>query len=81
MRGHISAVFWHHRFWPLASSKEAIAVGLIWLALTVAFEFKLGRITGQMLRDYNPFKGRLWGLFVCWLTLVPYVFFQVSSNR
>jgi hypothetical protein len=69
------------RIWPLASTGQALLIGIIWLALTVAFEFVFGRFVAhrswsQLLGDYNVFKGRLWAVFLIWLTLAPYVFFR-----
>jgi hypothetical protein len=52
---------------PLESSRQAFTIGLIWLILTIAFEFlfmhygaKVPR--GKLLRDYNILEGRLWVL-------------------
>jgi hypothetical protein len=73
-----------HR-WPLSSAWQASSVGLTWLILTVLFEFGFGRLIGrswpEMLRDYNLGKGRMWGLFLCWLTIAPYVFFRFGPPR
>jgi hypothetical protein len=49
------------------------AVGLFWVALTLVFEFSLGRATGaswsRLLSDYNPAQGgfMLLGLFVMFI--------------
>ena len=45
--------------------RHAIAIGGLWLLLTVAFEFGFGRTVGQrtwseMLADYNVLQGRIW---------------------
>ena len=32
------------RLWPPASQRQAISIGLVWVALTVAFEFGMGRL-------------------------------------
>jgi hypothetical protein len=52
-------------FWGLESASQAITIGLIWLALTVAFEFLFGHfIAGhswsRLLQDYNLLAGRVW---------------------
>jgi|GEM_PF-5379161 len=65
----------------LDSTRQALLIGIIWLALTVAFEFVFGRLVmrrpwSQLLSDYNVFKGRMWAVFLIWLTLAPYVFFR-----
>ena len=69
------------RLWPPASTRQALLIGLIWLALTVAFELVFGRFVmhspwSKLLGDYNVFKGRVWAVFLIWLTLAPYVFFR-----
>jgi uncharacterized protein YacL len=69
------------RICPIASTWQALLIGLIWLVLTVAFEFVFGRFVMHrswplLLGDYNVFKGRVWAVFLIWLTLAPYVFFR-----
>jgi hypothetical protein len=70
------------RRWPIASSGEALAVGAWWLALTLAFEFALGRFVSglswqQMLAEYDLAAGRLWALVPLWVAVAPYVFFRL----
>jgi hypothetical protein len=53
------------KFWPLASARLALGVGIAWLALTLAFEFGLGYLVSrltwrQMLAEYDLSSGRLW---------------------
>ena len=72
------------RWWPPASRREAIAIGLLWVSLTVAFEFfmglvLLGRPVAQVLADYNVFAGRVWVLFLLWLTVAPWLFFRIRA--
>ncbi len=60
--------------WPLASTRQALLIGIIWLALTVASEFVFGRFVmhrpwSRLLSDYNVLKGRMWVVFLIWLTL------------
>lgn len=67
-------------FWPLASVKQAIFIGLIWLLLTVSFEFIFGHyIAGhswnKLLADYNIFAGRVWILVLIWITIAPLLFY------
>lgn len=63
---------------PLDSTREALEVGLAWLALTVAFEFGFGRGVAhtswdELLADYDLRKGRLWPLVLAWIALGPAV--------
>ncbi len=73
------------RTWPPASSRQALLVGIVWLLLTVAFEFFMGlvllhRPLWQVLREYDVFAGRVWALFLVWLTLAPWVFFRLRTR-
>ncbi|MEW6182118.1 MAG: hypothetical protein AB1500_02920 [Bacillota bacterium] len=72
------------RVWPLESVGMALAVGLVWLALTVVFEFLFGHYVAghswqRLLRDYNLFAGRLWVLVLLWITAAPYVFYRLQG--
>ena len=69
------------RTWPPSSGREALLIGLVWLVLTVAFEFFMGlvlahRPLSQVLEQYDLSAGRVWVLFLLWLTLAPWVFFR-----
>lgn len=73
-----------NRLWPLESTGQALKVGFIWLALTVAFEFLFGHYVAghswqRLFRDYNLLEGRLWLLILVWVTLAPLVFFKIDN--
>lgn len=64
--------------WPPASAGTAAAIGLIWVALTVAFEFGFGHYVAKtswsrLIEDYNLMRGRVWVLFLIWLGLAPWL--------
>ncbi len=68
--------------WGFGSLKQALTAGLIWVALTIAFEFLFGHyIAGhswsRLLKDYNLFAGRLWVIVLLWLGIAPVVFYRV----
>ena len=68
------------RFFPPASAAQAWAVGVLWLALTVAFEFGFGHFVAghswsRLCQDYNLLAGRLWVLILLWLTVAPSLFY------
>ena len=72
------------RHLKLQSSGQAVGVGLMWLVMTVIFETALGRYVlgnpwSQVLRDYNISEGRVWPLFILWLTVSPYVFYRIKD--
>jgi len=71
------------RRWPLLSVRQALLIGLLWLAMTIAFEFGFGRYVAghswqQLFADYDLSAGRLWGLFLLWIAVLPYVFYRLS---
>ncbi|BAP55759.1 hypothetical protein THII_1462 [Thioploca ingrica] len=68
------------RVWQPTSAKHALSIGLMWLTLTVAFEFLFGYYVrglplNSLLHDYNLLAGRVWILVLVWVTLAPYLFF------
>jgi hypothetical protein len=72
------------RTWPPSSGREALLIGLVWLVLTVGFEFFMGlvllhRPLSEVLREYNLVAGRVWLLFLIWLAAAPWVFFRLRS--
>ena len=73
------------RWWPLPSARAAITVGLLWLALTIGFEFIFGHyVVGnsweRLLADYNLLAGRVWVLVLIWITIAPYVFYRLAAR-
>jgi hypothetical protein len=72
------------RMWPPSSGRQAMLIGVVWLLLTVAFEFFMGlvlahRPLAHVLQDYDLAAGRVWVLFLVWLTLAPWVFFRLRN--
>ena len=71
-----------NRFPPF-SSRQAILIGLVWVILTLIFEFGFGRYRGrswiELLEDYNLVKGRIWILIPLWIAIAPYVFYKLSK--
>jgi len=79
-----TAVWVFARYFPIESERIAISTGVIWLALTVAFEFSFGRYVAghswkKLLWDYNLFAGRLWLLFLIWLLFLPYLVYKAGA--
>src|SRR5208283_5448052 len=57
------------RLWPLSCTRQALLIGFVWLALTIAFEFVFGRFVMhrpwlQLLNAYNVIEGRVWAVFL-----------------
>ncbi|MDP2365724.1 MAG: hypothetical protein Q8M94_18395, partial [Ignavibacteria bacterium] len=58
-------------------------VGIVWLFLTILFEFGFGHyVMGnswqKLLHDYNLAEGRVWSLFLVWLVIAPFIFYWAS---
>jgi hypothetical protein len=73
------------RAWPPSSGGQALLIGLVWMLLTVAFEFFMGlvlahRPLSQVLHDYNLLAGRVWVLLLIWLAAAPWVFFRLREG-
>ncbi|RYY89865.1 MAG: hypothetical protein EOO15_04925 [Chitinophagaceae bacterium] len=69
---------------PPASEVQALAIGLFWVALTLAFEFGFGRYRGhpwaELFADYNLLRGRLWVLIPVWVGIAPYLFHKLMQR-
>ena len=60
------------------SQASAVAVGLLWVLLTVGFEFGFGhwvahKSWAELLADYNVFRGRVWLLVLLVTGSAPYL--------
>ncbi len=71
------------RFWKPASTGQALTIGVMWLCLTVAFEFLffhyvMGQPWSSIWRNYNIFAGRVWVVILMWITIAPYVFYRLQ---
>jgi len=56
----------------------------MWVVLTVIFQFSLGlfvkRSRKSLLQDYNLIAGRIWLLFLFYLSVLPYVCYILKNN-
>ena len=71
--------------WKIESIKHAILIGVIWLGLTMLFEFGFGHyVMGnswqKLLHDYNLAEGRVWSLFLLWITIAPFAFCKIFKR-
>jgi hypothetical protein len=72
--------------WRVQSTNQAMLVGLIWLGLTILFEFGFGHyVMGnswqKLLQDYNLAAGRVWSLFLAWIPIAPYIFYKLLKTK
>lgn len=67
------------------SKKDCIITGLIWMILTVCFEFYFGLSSGadwhELLQAYNPLNGNLWILVVLSTLFAPICVFRKIINK
>ena len=73
------------RRWPFDSGRQALTVGLVWMALTIAFEFGMGLfVLGQplsvLLADYNVLAGHFWPLVLLTIGFAPYLYYRFGSH-
>src|SRR5215475_10370636 len=71
------------RIWRPESAGQALTIGLVWLGMTVAFEFLFGHYVAKrswrdLLNDYNLVAGRVWLVVLVWVTVAPYVFYHLQ---
>ena len=72
-------MFWYFRSGPEHTRRELVAIGGLWMTLTVGFEFGFGHyVMGHswphLLADYDLLDGRLWVLIPGFLLLGPLLF-------
>jgi len=72
------------RLWKPETAGQALAIGMIWLGMTVVFEFLFGHFVmghswSRLLADYNLFAGRVWILIPIWLVLAPLIFHRIQN--
>ncbi|MBP2368144.1 hypothetical protein [Pseudonocardia parietis] len=75
-----------HRRCPLPDTRAALAVGMAWTALTLAFEFGVGHYVfgtawAALLADYDLVQGRLWILVPIATLLAPALVRAGRRNR
>ena len=73
----LAIYFWVlQRRWPIATRRDALSIGGIWVVLTVLFEFGFGRTVeglswDEMLEPYDLTKGNVWVLVLAWIAAGP----------
>lgn len=70
----------------LAASNYLVAIGALWLFMTIAFEFLFGHFVmnhpwEKLLADYNIFKGRVWILVLFATFLSPILSGRLIKKR
>jgi hypothetical protein len=80
-----AVVWWLNQVWPIDSSRQAWTIGLAWLLATIIFEFGFGLYVAghswsRLLGDYDIVRGRVWIIFLLWLTTIPYAVFRLGKS-
>lgn len=81
----LGAVVWAYMGWaPPASGREALMIGLVWMAMTVAFEFLFfhylgGHSWSALLANYNVLAGRVWVFVPLWVAVAPVLFYRLGQ--
>jgi hypothetical protein len=70
--------------WRIQSERQALAIGSIWLVLTIVFEFIFGHYVmghpwSRLLYDYNLIEGRVWSLVLIFTMIAPYIIYKMRS--
>ena len=73
------------KLWKPESAKQALLIGLIWLVMTVIFEFGFGHFImghpwSRLFHDYNLMAGRVWILVLIWVTAAPSLFYRLANT-
>ena len=60
------------------SLSDSMKIGLLWLILTLIFEFSFGGLImghsfEKLLADYNLLEGKTWSLFLVCMLIAPYI--------
>jgi hypothetical protein len=68
----------------IGQGRQALMTGLLYVILTIIFEFGLGRMNNRswdlLLQDYHIFKGRIWPLFLLALLVLPYLIYLLRHK-
>ena len=70
----------------LQSDGQALRIGVIWVTLTVAFEFAFGHYVmgnpwSALLHDYDLLSGRVWSLVLASTALLPYSVHRIRGTQ
>lgn len=72
--------------WAIESMKQAQVIGLVWVLLTIMFEFVfghyiMGNTWSRLLHDYNIFEGRVWVIFLINLLVSPALIYKLEVGK
>jgi hypothetical protein len=75
----------HHSLYNTSNIK-LLLIGLMWVSMTAAFEFALGRFVDgaswdKLLYDYNLSEGRIWTLLLLAILITPFIVKYLINGR
>jgi hypothetical protein len=79
--------FWIlQRRWPLATTRDALSIGAIWVSLSVLFEFGFGHYVegdswSYLFQTYNVAEGNIWVLILLWIAVGPAIVRAFAAER
>ena len=73
------------RIWKPESENQALCIGLIWLGMTILFEFGFGHYLmghpwSKLFHDYNLLAGRVWVFVLLWVAIAPWLFYRIQTK-
>jgi hypothetical protein len=80
-------MYWVVRKWTPVSMRQAVGLGILWVAMTIAFEFVFGHFVmgnswERLFHDYDLSAGRLWVIVLLWTAAAPaFLRWLVGSAR
>jgi hypothetical protein len=83
----LTLYFWLlQRGWPLTTTRDALSVGAVWVALTIFFEFGFGHYVDgdsweELLSNYDVSEGNLWLLVLTSIGFGPAAVRAVSAPK
>jgi hypothetical protein len=75
----LAALIWFTIGWVKPSTpRVSLGIGLLWVCMTLAFEFGFGRLVAhkpwpELLADYDLVHGRIWPLVLITIGVIPYI--------
>jgi len=71
---------------PLGGTAQAVQAGLVWLTLTLAFEFLFfhyvaGHPWEELLAAYHVWEGQLWTFVLLAVAVLPYAVFRMRGGE
>lgn len=71
--------------YPIQSMNQSFKIGLLWMVLTLIFEFGFSFYSGltlkEILSEYNVLHGKTWILIPLWLFIAPRIYYSLLKKN